>query len=107
MQVFKGGGKGVETAMFEELFHPQFNARGINDVLAFFTIDLRNGGQAVTAFVFIDQRVDIPFADSVNHFNQVADRIGINGEAELHLRGNFVAIGHGHFTHVVTKTHHF
>ena len=41
VEIFKGGGKGVETALFEEAFHPQLNARGVQHVLTLVAVNLR------------------------------------------------------------------
>lgn len=74
MEIFKGGGKGVETALFEEAFHPQLNARGVQHVLALLAVNLRCRGQTVAALIFIDQGADIAVADAVHHLHQIADR---------------------------------
>lgn len=100
MEIFKGGGKGVETALFEEAFHPQLNARGVQHVLALLAVNLRRRGQTVAALIFIDQGADIAVADAVHHLHQIADRPGVHREAKLNLRGDFIAVGHRHFAHV-------
>ena len=38
MEIFKCRGKGVEATLFQEAFHPQFNARRVQHVLAFVTL---------------------------------------------------------------------
>ena len=107
MEIFKGGGKGVETALFEEAFHPQLNARGVQHVLALLAVNLRCRGQTVAALIFIDQGADIAVADAVHHLHQIADRPGVHREAKLNLRRDFIAVGHRHFAHVIAETAHF
>ncbi|MNL64995.1 hypothetical protein D3C87_1892730 [compost metagenome] len=97
----------MEAALFEEAFHAQFNASGIKHVLALVAVDLCRSRQAVAAFVVVDQRIHIAVADLVDHLHQIAHCPGVNRKTELDLRSNFVAVGHGHFTHVVAETGHF
>jgi hypothetical protein len=59
VQIFEGGGKGMETAFFKEVFYPQFDARGIQHVLPFVAVNLCRRCQAVAALVLVHQRVDI------------------------------------------------
>ncbi|CCJ96374.1 hypothetical protein BN131_4047 [Cronobacter malonaticus 681] len=107
VQVFKRGGEGVETAIFQETLHAKFDTCGIKNVLALVAVNLRGRGQAVAAFIFIHQRVDIAFADVVNYGHQIAHAPGVHREAELDLRGDFIPFGDGDFTHVVAKARHF
>ena len=107
MEIFKGGGEGMEAALFQEALHAQFNACGIQHVLALVAVDLCRRRQAVAAFVLVHQRVNVAIADVIHHLHQVAHCPGIHGEAELDLRGHFITVGYGNFTHVVAETHHF
>ena len=107
MQIFKGSGESMEAALLKETFHPQLNARGVEHILPLITVDLRRRGQAIAAFILINQRADIPLADAVDHLNQIAHRPGIDRKAEFDLGGNFIAIGDRDFTHVVAETADF
>ena len=107
VEIFKGGGKGVETALFQEALHAQLNARRVQHVLALVAVDLCRRRQAVAAFVLVHQRAHVAIADVIHHLHQIAHGPGIHGEAELDLRGDFIAVGDRHFTHVVAETHHF
>ena len=97
----------METALFKEAFHPQFDARGVQHILALIAVHLRCWRQAVAAFVFIDQRVDIAVADAIHHLHQIADRPGVDREAELNLRRHFITVGYRHFSHVIAEAAHF
>lgn len=107
MQIFKGGREGVEAALLQKALHTQFNTRRFQHVLAFFTVNLSGGGQGVAIFVFVNQGIDVAVADGIHHLHQIAHCPGVDREAELDLRGDFIAIGNRHFTHVVAKAAHF
>ena len=107
MQIFKGSSESVEATLFQETLHPQLNTRRFQHVLSFFAVDLCGRRHGVAAFVLIDQRVNIAVADGVHHLHQIANRPGIDGETELDLCGNFIAIGDRYFTHVIAKTADF
>ena len=97
----------MEATLFQETLHPQLNTRRFQHVLSFFAVDLCCRRHGVAAFVLIDQRVNIAVADGVHHLHQIANRPGIDGETELDLCGNFIAVSDRHFTHVIAKTADF
>ncbi|SQI85423.1 Uncharacterised protein [Klebsiella oxytoca] len=107
VQIFKGGSKGVEAALFQEALHPQLNACGIKKVLPLITVDLHRWRQAIAAFILIDQGADFAIGDRIDDLYQVAHRPGVNRETKLNLRGDFIPVGDRHFTHVIAETAHF
>ena len=107
MEIFKGGGEGMEAALFQKTLHAQLNTCGIQHVLALVAVDLCRRRQAVAAFVLVHQRVNVAIADVIHHLHQIAHRPGVDGEAKFNLRGHFITVGDCHFAHVVAETHHF
>ena len=97
----------MEAALFQEALHPQLNARGIEKVLPLIAVDLHRGGQAIAAFVLIHQGADFTVGDRIDDLHQIAHRPGVNREAKLNLRGDFIPVGDRHFAHVIAETAHF
>lgn len=70
MEIFKGGGEGMEAALFQKTLHAQLNTCGIQHVLALVTVDLCRRCQAIAAFVLVHQRVNVAIADVIHHLHQ-------------------------------------
>jgi len=103
VQVFKGRGKGLEAAFFEEVPHTGFNAGSFAEAVHFGGADFH----LVIFFVLINQSVDFRVFNFLDNSYEVANTITVDRIAELLLGFDLVAFGDGHFTHVVAKASDF
>ena len=104
MQVFKRVGVAFEAAVGEKFLETQFNARRFFDAGEIFPTFQDVFTHVVSVLVFLDESVHFFFRNGVRYFHQVADAVGVHGVTKLHLRGDLVTFGHGHFAHVVAET---
>src|SRR5690625_4027967 len=106
-EVFEVVSKAFEAAFFQAALHADFQSRFVFNhghlVLWFEHV----GGYIVTCQVFLNQRVGVRIADSINHGGQLTQTKGVHFIAEVTLGSHFIAFGYRYLPHVVTKSGHF
>ena len=99
IEILEGVGEGLAALSVHHLLHgdlfPGLIADGLHVV----------GGKVVALLVGLHQRVDLRLGDSVHGLHQLAHRPGVDLPAQLGLDLYLIALGDGHFPHVVAKAH--
>ena len=92
MEVFEGRREGLEPAVFEEGAQAQLDSGGVAKRRALVPAGLQRIGYVVVLVVFAQKRIGIGIDNSVDRFDQVADSIAVDGQAEGVLS---LALGYG------------
>ncbi len=103
VQIFKGGGEGFEVASFEEVAHPNFDARAITQGGMFVAAGLQGRRDLVFIEIGLDHFFDIGIAGFVDSLDQIADPVAVDIVPKLNLRLDLVAFGDGDIAHVVAE----
>ena len=93
----------AESAVPQELSHPEFDARGVAQRLSARAVGAQHVGHVVGAVVVGCQRVDLCITDGVDDGHEIVHAPGIDGDAEATLGLHLVAFGDGHVAHVVAE----
>ena len=102
-QILKRGGEALEISGLQKCAQAEFDAGGFAHGTVPGAAFAQIGGHLVGVGVFLDQLVNGFRGNAVHGFDQVADAVAVDGVTELELRGHLVALGHGHFAHVVAE----
>src|ERR1035441_9383137 len=103
MKVFESVGKAFEPARTQEGPQPKLDTRSLANGLARLALVAEPRCDFVSGVVFLNQPVNLGFGDFADALDEVAHPVAIDGVAELHLRGDLIALGNSHFAHVVAE----
>src|SRR5581483_12247847 len=99
--------KTEEVSVFQKGAQTELLSRDVTQRLVALAIFLESVGDGVELLVFGAELRDGGIADVVHRLHEVADAVVVDGETELRLGGNFVALGHGDVAHVVAEAEEF